>query len=1595
MADRKKWLFAWNAGNVALILLGTAINLFGGWVADKLFLPFWLDSVGTFISAVLLGPVAGALSGGLMNIIASLYQPGQAWFAIVSIGGGLAVGFFFPRDRKIDPFSVIATALFAGFVMSVLSLPLNLYFNSGYVGHPWGDALVDLLSYYINFKALCCLAGGLLVNMPDKAISIVIALSILYLVRRQRERREKRHTASMFSAVLLTAAALSALAPHADAADFSAEYAAVVYGRSDGLASAEINAIAQTGDGYIWAGAYSGLYRYNGSEFEQMQPDERINNVMCLYEDGAGGLWIGTNDSGVACYHTDTGAVDFYSVADGLASDSIRAVCGDGAGGVYVGTTSSLCGIGADGAIRVFSRYPQLSGTQSLCFLGDGQVAGVTARGILFVLHEDKLFFSRESDDTDLAYTAAAFNPDAGELLVGTSGSDLVRFRLLAEGNLRIADRVSVPELSDANRIRYVPKEGGYFVAASIGIAFVDNALHAELLTRSDFGSAVSDVISDYQDNIWFSSSKQGVMKLAYNPFTNLSRKAGMEPTVVNALLMDGGRLYIGTDMGMAVLDIATCKPVDGPAADLLGDERVRHLMKDRSGNLWVSTYGRHGLVCIAPDGTSEAFDDTNDAVLGSRFRFSMELADGTVLAASTEGLNFIRDGVVTDTVGANEGMFLPKPLTAAECDDGSLLVGTDGDGVYRVRRGVILGHIGAEQGLQSLVVMRIVPCAGGYIYVTSNGLYFQGADTANEPVRRLKSFPYNNNYDVYIADDGKAWVSSSAGVYVLDAEQLVQDADYRYVLLNHNRGFDTTLTANAWNAASGNVLYLCCTDGVRCIDRTAFDDWNGNYNIVMSSLCVENQDIACVDGTYSIPAGRSRVQIRPAVLNYAISNPLVSISLDGADDPGIILHQNEMNTEYYTMLPYGDFRVHVQILDELTGETRKEAFFNLHKDAELYERTFYKVYLVFVTAMFIAFLAWTIAKMSNMAIINRQYDQIREAKEEAEYANHAKSRFLANMSHEIRTPINAVLGMDEMILRESNEPEIRGYAADIYTAGNTLLSLINDILDSSKIESGKMEIVPVDYELPTLIRDLYNMISQRAQAKDLHLVLEIDPALPKGLFGDDVRIRQVITNILTNAVKYTPAGSVYFRVRGTREGEDIVLHVEVEDTGIGIKEEDLPKLFEAYRRIEEGRNRHIEGTGLGMTITIQLLSMMGSKLEVESVYGKGSKFFFDLRQRVVNETPIGEFSVAARSSEEHYHYEGAFIAPDARVLVVDDNAMNRKVFRSLLKVTRMQITEADGGAAALSLAEAERFDMVFMDHMMPDMDGVETMQRMRKIAGYDTVPIYVLTANAVTGAKEQYLADGFDGFISKPIVSDKLEQAIREALPDTLLRPYEPEDGAASTASANALPEDLPTVDGLDWHYAWMHMPERELLESTVREFREVLPLQADKLDRMWADIQAAPEDADALASYRIQVHGMKSAAATIGIVPLAGMAKMLEFAARDGDMDTLARLHGVFEAEWRSYGEKLRAACGAEEPEAEKEAADTDMLRAMLSMLSAALEDFDVDAADGVMEKLRSYRFAPGVEALLPSLGAAVADLDEDEAKRIMAQMTEQAAQ
>ncbi len=423
------------------------------------------------------------------------------------------------------------------------------------------------------------------------------------------------------------------------------------------------------------------------------------------------------------------------------------------------------------------------------------------------------------------------------------------------------------------------------------------------------------------------------------------------------------------------------------------------------------------------------------------------------------------------------------------------------------------------------------------------------------------------------------------------------------------------------------------------------------------------------------------------------------------------------------------------------------------------------------------------------LKIQSRTYEQEKqvaeEQKREVEQIARSKDTFFANMSHEIRTPINTIIGLNEMILREDISDEIAENAINIQNASKMLLTTINDILDLSKLESGKMDIVPTQYAISSMFSDLVNLIWIRAHQKNLEFKVDIDPDIPSMLYGDEVRIKQVVTNMLTNAVKYTESGSVTLSAKGERVAADqILLRISVEDTGMGIRKESLDDLFRSFKRVDESDNRNIEGTGLGLNISKQLIEMMGGKITVDSVYHKGSVFTIELKQRIVNVRPIGVINFAAQKQlNQRSVYRQSFIAPDARILVVDDNSMNLMVVVKLLRDTKVKVDTAESGKEALKQTAENTYHVILMDHMMPEMDGAATLRAIRsQTKGFcQKTPVIALTANVMSDAEQVYHGMGFDGYLAKPISAPLLEAGLLKYLPPALIEYMAQDDESES----------------------------------------------------------------------------------------------------------------------------------------------------------------------------------------------------------------------
>ena len=597
---------------------------------------------------------------------------------------------------------------------------------------------------------------------------------------------------------------------------------------------------------------------------------------------------------------------------------------------------------------------------------------------------------------------------------------------------------------------------------------------------------------------------------------------------------------------------------------------------------------------------------------------------------------------------------------------------------------------------------------------------------------------------------------------------------------------------------------------------------------------------------------------------------------------------------------------------------------------------------------------------------------QVQKEKQRAEAANEAKSTFLSHMSHEIRTPMNAVVGMTELMLRTDVTTEQRDYLVNIKNSGNALVSIINDILDISKIESGKMELSEADYEVRPMLEDIHMIIENRIGEKPIRLFYEIDSKVPKRLRGDELRIRQVIINILNNAFKFTEEGYIKLTVDLISENEEeVALKVSVSDTGQGIRREDIKKLFEAFEQVDAERNRGKEGTGLGLSISSELIRMMGGKLEVESIYNEGSEFFFTIKQK-------NALSQSEESTTEEEYKE--FTAPNAKILVVDDSKINLKIAIGLLEPLHMEVDTAESGKQTLELVQKKEYDIIFMDHMMPGMDGIETTKRMRQlpVRYLEEVPVIAFTANAMKEAEQSFYEAGMNGFIPKPIDVDQLFQTVRRWLPEELIIFSDKESavieekglsGQGSIPFVAPKPEEHIelNLEGICVQEGVKNAGSTEFYMKILGDFYLLIDTKSLKIEKCIED--------ELWQEYKVEVHALKTNARIIGAAKLSEQFAYLEELGENQDAEAIRRETPEVLSHYRSYKEILKPF--NQKYEGQKREASAEEILMYLRGIRDAVEGFNLEDMDSAMEKLEECRLPENIHEKMERLRVFIADV------------------
>ena len=622
-----------------------------------------------------------------------------------------------------------------------------------------------------------------------------------------------------------------------------------------------------------------------------------------------------------------------------------------------------------------------------------------------------------------------------------------------------------------------------------------------------------------------------------------------------------------------------------------------------------------------------------------------------------------------------------------------------------------------------------------------------------------------------------------------------------------------------------------------------------------------------------------------------------------------------------------------------------------------------------------------------------KMQELIEKKAQEAETAGQAKEDFLANMSHEIRTPMNAITGMVELALRNEQIPEQeKEYLYNIQSAGEELLSIIDDILDVTKIDSGNLEITEEEYEITSIVHDVTNIIQVMLGEKEIEFTTEIDPKIPVRLKGDSVRIKQIMMNLLGNAVKYTEKGRIHLQlVSEPVEGQadHINLKISVADTGIGISEEQMGELFTIFKQVNSRRNRSAGGSGLGLAISKKLAELMHGTVGAESELGKGSTFIFTVPQEIIDGRPcIDENSQVAlqtmlqkeadRKDQEKRKKAGrqiTFTAPDARILIVDDNKVNLKVAEGLLRPYHMNVETADSGSRAIEMVQSEHFDLVFMDHMMPVMDGVDATKIIREMQGeyFQKVAIVALSANAVRGAKEMFLEAGMNDFVAKPIEMRIMDRTLRRWLPeDKIVSNKNTEEAASKGDTNNQIDPYQWQMEGIDVAAAMEYTDQdAELYREVLSDYRDSIHEKADVIDR-------AATDKD-LEMYTIEVHSLKSTSKSIGALGLSKLAAELEEDGKNGNWELILAKTPKLLSMYRGLYDIIAPYCRVKAPIAKK-SFDKDKVLGLLAQLCDSMEEYDSIRGEEIVKALSEYTYEKPWDDFMEQISKAMGSFDYD---------------
>ncbi len=1007
----------WKTWQIVLFTtLCVCLNLGGKFFATLLELPLWADSFGTVLSAYIGGPVCGAIVGVTGNLAYAMVNHLSAAYSLTSIALAIIIGIAAKKNWFDRFYGFMKAASWAMVTALIVSVPIDIFLDNGYTGNKWGNGVIAYLLEKEWPAFLCTVMGQLAVEFADKVLTVA-AVYLIILIRRRSSNKERNNkftgqstkggmAAILFLTLTLTLGMTTEVQAATDEVTDYNDYVQSIFSSNNGLPCGEANDIVQTNDGVLWIGTYAGLYRYNGREFRWVDTYESVKNVNCLYVDEEGRLWIGTNDNGLSIVIREK-VVNVLDQESGLPSNSVRCIIRATDGYYYVGTTGSMQIIAMNNGLKAVNTLDEINYADSISTDQKGHVATVASDGRLFLLKQGEICATLTLPSEQELFNCCAFAPD-GTLMVGTSTNHIYSYDVSGD-DFKQLDVMTCANVTSINNLNYLD-DGTLFVSTDSGVSYVDETGYHKLNTN-EFNNSIDNMLYDYQGNLWFTSSRLGLLRLAKSPFKDVYGAIGMERRVVNAIVFWQGNYYIGTDDGLDVVDRACRNQVHNNLTASLDGKRIRCMYVDQDNHLWVCTYGS-GLMEYAPDGNVWAYNAESGS-FGNRARIVTQLSDGTILAAGDTGISYIQNHEIVKTIRNEDGLINSMILTLTERSDGTILAGTDGDGIAVLKDGAVTDMLTREDGLSSGVILRTIkdPKSEGVFIVTSNSLcYLEPVGT----IRVLDKFPYFNNYDIWVKDEDTLFVMSSAGIYVVERDELVNGGEIAWELLDARRGLGTSLTANSWNYYDKKgELFLPCDTGIYAIDVDKYNSDVRSYRMQLASVKLDGvlQPLAR-RGAITIGQGVNRVELSPEILNYTIQEPNVGYYLEGFDQQWTIIPQNSLTNIIYVNLPAGNYTFRLAIFDSAGERVLEERTFELIKEGEFFEQPYFLFYMLSILSLTMIWFTWLVVQRQ----LNQQQIKLNMANETVmAIANAVDAKDVRTNQHSQRVAEYSVLIAEEM----------------------------------------------------------------------------------------------------------------------------------------------------------------------------------------------------------------------------------------------------------------------------------------------------------------------------------------------------------------------------------------------------------------------------------------------------------------------------------------------------------------------------------------------------------------------------------------------------